>query len=276
MAAICNGMFAHGGIRPFCATFLQFAGYALGAIRCSALSRFGVVYVMTHDSIGLGEDGPTHQPVEMLEGLRATPNLNVVRPADANEMAAAYQLALESAYTPTVICCSRGTVAPLEHSSREKALRGGYTLVHEQGEGDPDLIFVTTGTEVGRCVDAAKVLEADHAVRCRVVSLPCQEAFLRQDATYRRAVLPGNVPTLSVEAGAEHGWHRFSHAQIAMTTYGASGPAEQLFEKFGFGLDNIVSKGQQLVEFYRDLDGGVPDLNARPVFHNIQGSLDHQ
>jgi len=126
-------MFAYGGLRPFCATFLQFAGYALGAMRCSALSKFGVIYIMTHDSIGLGEDGPTHQPVEMLESLRSMPNMCVVRAADANEMAAAYQIAINNVHTPTVICCTRGTVAPLEHSSRDKAMKGAYAVIEEEG-----------------------------------------------------------------------------------------------------------------------------------------------
>lgn len=275
MAAICNGMFAYGGIRPFCATFLQFAGYALGAMRCSALSRFGVIYVMTHDSIGLGEDGPTHQPVEMLESLRAMPNMNVCRAADANEMAAAYQIALESAHTPTVICCTRGTVGALEHSSRDKAMKGGYTVIKEEGEGAPDLVLVATGSEVWRCVDAAQALQADFAIRTRVVSMPCQEIFLQQDKDYRHSVLPGNVPTLSVEASSEHGWHRFSHAQIGMTSFGMSGPQDKLFEKFGFGVENVVSKGKELVEFYRKIGGSVPDLNSRPTFNNIQGTNDH-
>ena len=271
MAAICNGMFAHGGMRPFCATFLQFAGYALGAMRCSALSKFGVVYIMTHDSIGLGEDGPTHQPVEMLESLRAMPNMNVVRAADLNEMAAAYQIALKSVNTPTVICCTRAPVSALEHSSRDKAMKGGYIILPEEGDGAPDLVLLATGSEVWRCVDAAKVLQSEHSIRTRVVTMPCQEAFLEQSESYRRSVLPGNIPTLSVEASSEHGWHRWSHAQIGMTTFGMSGPLEELFVKFGFDAANVASKGKELVEFYKQLGGAVPDLNARPSFVNIKG-----
>ena len=271
MAAICNGMFAYGGVRPFCATFLQFAGYAMGAIRVSALSKFGVIYIMTHDSIGLGEDGPTHQPVEMLEGLRSMPNINVIRAADANEMAAAYQLALSHAHTPTFICATRGTVAPLEGSSKDKALKGAYTVVAEEGEGPPDLVIVATGSEVWRSVDAAKALQSEHSIRTRVVSMPCQEVFLEQDDEYRRSVLPGNVPTLSVEASSEHGWHRFSHAQIGLTRFGMSGPLEELFIKFGFGAENVAKRGKELVEFYKNLDGSVPDLNARPNFINFTG-----
>mmetsp|Transcript_2246 Transcript_2246/g.5546 ORF Transcript_2246/g.5546 Transcript_2246/m.5546 type:complete len:735 (+) Transcript_2246:222-2426(+) len=272
MAAICNGMFAYGGMRPFCATFLQFAGYALGAMRCSALSNFGVIYIMTHDSIGLGEDGPTHQPVEMLESLRAMPNINVIRAADANEMSAAYQIALKSVNTPTVICCSRGTVANLEHSSSDKAMKGAYTLIQEDGQNAPDLVLVGTGTEVMRCVDAAKALLSEHSIRARVVSMPCQEAFLEQSDEYRRSILPGNIPTLSVEASSEHGWHRFSHAQISMTRFGMSAPLEELYVKFGFDAENVASKGKALVDFYKNLGGNVPDLNARPTFVNFKGS----
>lgn len=274
MAAICNGMFAYGAFRPFCATFLQFAGYALGAMRCSALSKFGVIYIMTHDSIGLGEDGPTHQPVEMLESLRAMPNMHVLRAADANEMAAAYQIALKNVHTPTVICCTRGTVAPLEHSSRVKAMKGAYTVIEEEGEGAPDLVLVATGSEVWRCVDAAKALQSEHSIRTRVVSMPCQDIFLEQDEEYRRSILPGNIPTLSVEASSENGWHRFSHAQIGLTRFGMSGPLEELFIKFGFGAENVASKGKALVDFYKDLGGNVPDLNARPSFVNFSG-VDH-
>ena len=273
MAAICNGMFAYGGMRPFCATFLQFAGYALGAMRCSALSKFGVIYIMTHDSIGLGEDGPTHQPVEMLESLRAMPNMNVVRAADLNEMAAAYQIALKSVNTPTVICCTRAPVSALEHSSRDKAMKGGYIILPEVGDGAPDLVLLATGSEVWRCVDAAKALHSEHSIRTRVVSMPCQEAFLEQSESYRRSVLPGNIPTLSVEASSEHGWHRWSHAQIGMTTFGMSGPLEELFVKFGFDAENVANKGKELVEFYKQLGGAVPDLNARPSFVNIKGSV---
>lgn len=270
MAAICNGMFSYGAFRPFCATFLQFAGYALGAMRISSLAKFGVIYIMTHDSIGLGEDGPTHQPVEMLESLRAMPNMNVFRPADANEMAAAYQAALESVNTPSVICCSRGAVSPLEHSSKEKALKGGYIVVEADG-GSPDLVLVATGSEVWRCVDAAKALQNEHSIKTRVVSMPCQEVFLNQDEQYRISLLPGNVPTLSVEASSEHGWHRFSHAQIGLTRFGMSGPLEELFIKFGFGSENVAAKGKELVDFYKQRGGDVPDLNARPHFVNFKG-----
>jgi len=223
---------------------------------------------MTHDCIGLGEDGPTHQPVEMLESLRAMPNMNVCRAADANEMAAMYQIALNSVRTPSVICCSRGTVAPLQHSSRLKAMKGGYIVLPEEG-GDPNLIIVATGSEVGPSVEAAKALQTNYSIRTRVVSLPCQEIFLSQDDEYQRSVLPGNIPTLSVEASSEHGWHRFAHAQIGINRFGMSGPGDQLFEMYGFGAENVASKGKALIEFYKSTP--VPDLNARPHFVNFSG-----
>lgn len=271
MAAICNGLFAYGGTRPFCATFLNFAGYALGSIRISALSKFGVLYIMTHDSIGLGADGPTHQPIEMIESLRSMPNINVFRPADTNEMNAAYQVGLEKHETPSVICCSRGTCDALENSSVEKSKNGAYILL---GEGEEaDLILVGSGTEIGPCVAAAKSL-AKEGIKVRVVSMPCQDIFVQQTKEYQLSILPGNIPTLSVEATAEHGWHRFSHAQIGMTRFGLSAPGGALFKHFGFTESNITEKGKALIEFYKQA-GSVPDLNSRPVFNNIIGDIGH-
>ena len=264
MAAICNGMFAYGGLRPYCATFLTFVGYCIGSIRLSALSKFGVLYIMTHDSIGLGEDGPTHQPVETLENLRSMPNINVQRPADSNEMAAAYKSAMENRTTPTVICCSRSTVPALFGSSIEKAGMGGYVAVDVENVA---LVLVSSGSEVGFCIKAAEELTAA-GTPTRVVSMPCQEVFLAQSKEYQNSVLPGDVPTLSVEASSVHGWHRFSHAQISMTSFGASGSGKAVFEHFGFTPDNIKQKGQALVDFYK-ANGPVPNLNNRPVFPEV-------
>mmetsp|Transcript_33802 Transcript_33802/g.51849 ORF Transcript_33802/g.51849 Transcript_33802/m.51849 type:complete len:699 (+) Transcript_33802:148-2244(+) len=264
MTSICNGLFAYGAIRPFCATFLNFAGYALGAIRISALSKFGVLFIMTHDSIGLGEDGPTHQPVEMLESLRSMPNILTYRPGDSNETAAAYQVALTRHETPTVICCSRSTVKGISTSTVEKGMKGAYAAVEE---ASPDLVLIATGSEVGPCLEAAEKLKTS-GIKTRVVSMPCQELFLEQSEEYQKSVLPGNVPTLSVEAAAVHGWHRFSHAQIGMTRFGASGKGSAVFAKFGFTSENVVNKGTALVEFYKN-HGSVPDLSARPIFDNI-------
>jgi len=273
MAPICNGLFAYGGMRPFCATFLNFAGYALGSIRVSALSQFGVLYIMTHDSIGLGEDGPTHQPVEIIESLRAMPNINVFRPADINEMNAAYQMALQTHKTPTVICCSRGGVKALEHSSVEQSKQGAY-IVYGKEQENVQLILVASGTEVGPCVEAAQALVKEHGLSgVRVVSMPCQELFLQQSEEYQRSVLPGDIPTLSVEASAINGWHRFSHAQIGVTRFGLSAPGGALFEHFGFTTSNITAKGKALFDFYKSTP--VPNLMSRPIFDNIQSNLGH-
>jgi transketolase len=264
MVAVCNGMFAHGGVRPYCATFLVFTGYALGAIRLSALSKFGIIFVMTHDSIGLGEDGPTHQPIEALETLRSMPNMMLWRPADGNETSAAYKVALERHTTPSTICGSRTALPNLEKSTIEKAALGAYAAVEE---ASPDLIIISTGSEVGFCLDAAKRLVAA-GIKTRLVSMPCQEVFLEQSEIYQRSLLPGDVPTLSVEAAAVHGWHRFSHAQIGMTSFGASGAGNDLFAHFGFTPDNIFQKGMELVEYYKKA-GTIPNLNLRPVFASI-------
>jgi len=256
MCAISNGLYAYGGIRPYCATFLVFSGYAMGAIRLAALSRFPVLYIMTHDSIGVGEDGPTHQPIETLENLRSTPNLNVVRPADGNETSAAYQLALTSQKTPTVICCSRSTIQALEYSSKEKALKGAYAC---RPNNEPELILVATGTEVSLCCEAAKQLP----FKTRVVSMPCQEVFLRQPIEYQESILPGNVPTLSVEASCVHGWHRFAHAHISVSEFGRSGKGADVFKIFGFTSENVMEKAKALMEFYDNQS--VPHLRNRPL-----------
>jgi transketolase len=264
MCAITNGIFAYGGLRPFCATFLVFTGYCLGSIRLAALSRFGVIYIMTHDSIGLGEDGPTHQPIETLETLRCIPNINVCRPADSNETSASYYIALKHVMTPTVICCSRSTVPALQGSSIENATMGAYAVV---ACGSPALILVATGSEVGPCVEAAKELSAG-GLATRVVSMPCQEVFLQQSVDYQKSILPGSIPTLSVEAASINGWHRFAHAHIGMTQFGRSGSGSAVFKFFGFSKENIVAKGKSLVQFYAD--SSVPDLMNRPVFESAE------
>jgi transketolase len=261
MVSVCNGIFAHGGLRPYCATFLVFFGYCAGAIRVAALSKFGIIFVMTHDSIGLGEDGPTHQPIETLESMRSLPNLNVFRPADSNETAGAYQVALESHSTPTVICCSRSGVPAIPTSTIEKAAKGAYEAVEC---ASPDLIIIASGSEVGPSMKAADEL-AKGGMQVRVVSMPCQEAFLSQSTDYQTSILPGDVPTMSVEASGIHGWHRFSHAQIGMESFGMSGSGKDLFGHFGFTAENVTAKGKELVEFYKEA-GTVPNLNLRPHF----------
>ena len=264
MVAVTNGIFAHGGLRPYCATFMVFSGYCIGAIRLSALSKFGVIFVMTHDSIGLGEDGPTHQPIETLASLRALPNLNVWRPADLNETAAAYQSGLEKRETPTIIGCSRSGVAALELSTREKAMKGAYAVIEE---AEPDLIIISTGSEVGPCLKAAASLK-EEGLKVRVVSMPCQEVFAEQPESYKRELLPGTIPTLSVEASAVFGWQHLSHDQIGMIEYGRSGAGKDVFKLFGFTPENIASQAKVMVKFYKDA-GSVPDLYLRPPSCNV-------
>lgn len=267
MVAICNGLFAHGGLRPYCATFLVFTGYCLGAIRLSALSRFGIIFIMTHDSIGLGEDGPTHQPIETLATLRSLPNLLVWRPADLNETAAAYHIALERRTTPSVIACSRSGLPALELSTREKAMLGAYAVM-ETADDHPDLIIIATGSEVGPSLEAAKLLMNENNYQVRVVSMPCIEIFMEQDESYRRTILPGNIPTLSVEASSVFGWQHLSHDQIGMVGFGASGPGKDVFEHFGFTPQNIAKQGKVIVEYYK-LAGTVPDLYLRPPMSGV-------
>jgi len=270
MAAVSNGLFAYGGLRPYCASFMTFIGYCMGSVRVSALSRFGIIYIFTHDSIGLGEDGPTHQPIEQLEQIRAMPNINLWRPADSDEMAAAYKSAAECRTTPSVIACTRQTVTGMFGSSVEKASKGGYTVI-ESAE-TPALIIVATGSEIGLSAKAVESLVAQ-GIPTALVSMPCQELFLKQSQEYQASVLPGNIPTLSVEASAVHGWHRFSHAQIGMESFGASGNGGALYEHFGFTPENVANKGKSLVEFYKFDGKTVPNLRDVPVFESFAKPL---
>jgi transketolase len=250
MASICNGLAAHGGFLPYCATFFNFMGYCLGASRLSALSRFRVLYIMTHDSIGLGEDGPTHQPVEMGITMRAMPNMHTWRPADGRETVAAYQSAIEHLHTPSTLCFSRQNVPVLKGSSVEKALKGAYTLSTHGGGDKPDLIVVSTGTEVHICVEAAEVLAASG--KCvAVVSAPCLELFDAQEKDYKFSVFPAGVPVMAVEAWAAHGWEKYSHAQVAMRGYGVSAPLKPVYEKFGFTKDIIAAESEKVINFYK-------------------------
>lgn len=193
MTAICNGIAAYGGLIPFGATFLNFVSYAAGAVRLSALSHFRVLNIATHDSIGLGEDGPTHQPVETAAWLRALPNLQFWRPADGNETSASYQVALSSLHTPSVFALSRQNLPQLEGSSIEKAAKGGYVL--EEAEG-ADVTIASTGSEVSIVVESAKILR-EQGLKVRVVSLPCWEIFDAQPREYQLAVLPSGAPIVS-------------------------------------------------------------------------------
>eukprot|EP01127_Copromyxa_protea_P001407 TRINITY_DN11409_c0_g1_i1.p1 TRINITY_DN11409_c0_g1~~TRINITY_DN11409_c0_g1_i1.p1 ORF type:complete len:673 (-),score=190.73 TRINITY_DN11409_c0_g1_i1:39-1796(-) len=245
MAAICNGLAAYGGIIPFCSTFLNFIGYAYGATILSALSKAGVLYVFTHDSIFLGEDGPTHQPIEKYANARATPNTHFIRPADYRETVAAYVSAIQSRTTPTVMSLSRQNLPILAGSTVEGALKGGYIV--KDVEGTPDLILIGTGSEVSLCIDAAAKIDA----KVRVVSFPCWELFDKNPLEYRLSVLPSGVPVLSVEAAATFGWDKYAHASIGIDVFGASAPGGPLAKEFGFTVDNVVAKSTKVIDFYK-------------------------
>jgi transketolase len=248
MAAILNGIAYHNsGLIPYGGTFLVFAGYMIGAMRLSALSELGVIYVLTHDSIGLGEDGPTHQPVETLANLRAIPNLLVIRPGDGNETMGAYQVAISNRKRPTVLALSRQAMANQPNSSAEVVARGGYIL--EDSTGTPDLILIGTGTELDLCVKAAATLRAEGR-NVRVVSMPCVELFEEQDAAYRESVLPAVArKRVVVEASSSYGWHKytgFDGATVSIDRFGASAPGPVCLEKFGFTVDNVVATARAL------------------------------
>ncbi|MFN4195914.1 MAG: transketolase [Thermosynechococcus sp.] len=245
MAAICNGIALHqSGLIPYCATFLVFADYLRPALRLSALSQAGVIYVMTHDSIALGEDGPTHQPVETLASLRAIPNLLVIRPADGNETSGAYKVAIQRRNQPTLLALTRQNVPNLAGTSAANVAKGAYTLV--DCEGTPDLILIGTGSEVSLCVKAAEALRAN-GKKVRVVSMPSWELFEEQSLEYKASVLPAGIKRLAVEAATSFGWCRYADATVSIERFGASAPGNVLMEKFGFTVDNVVAKANALL-----------------------------
>ncbi len=249
MGAIVNGLNLHG-IRAFGSTFFNFLDYMKPSVRLAALMHLPVIHVYTHDSIGLGEDGPTHQPVEQLATLRATPNVNVVRPADANETALGWKFALEQTDGPCALVLSRHGFPILDPAAiPEDAIeRGAYVL--RDSSGNPDLILIGTGSEVSICMDAAEALEAD-GVSTRVVSMPCFDRFIEQEEEYRETVLPAACRArVSVEAGATLGWDRWvteDGESIGMTGFGASGPQKALYEHFGFTPEHVAEVGKKLV-----------------------------
>ena len=248
MAAAMNGISLHGGFLPYGGTFLAFADYCRPAIRLSALMQRPVVYVMTHDSIGLGEDGPTHQPVETIASLRAMPNLNVFRPADAVETAEAWELAAISAATPSVLCLSRQGLPTLrtEHTDQNRTGRGAYVL--REVDGDRDITLIATGSEVEIACATADLL-AEDGIKAAVVSAPCFELFAAQDAAYRASVL-GNAPRIGIEAAVRQGWAgllRPEDAFIGMTGFGASAPAPELYTHFGITADHTAAKARELL-----------------------------
>lgn len=250
MAAAMNGIALHGGFIPYGGTFLCFADYARGAIRLSALMGKRVVYVMTHDSIGLGEDGPTHQPVEHLAMLRATPNLDVYRPADIIETAECWELALQSEDRPSALVLSRQNLPMLRqaYTVENRSARGAYLL--REPDGRRAVTLLATGSEVEIAVAAAEKLEAEHGVAAAVVSMPCWELFEEQDAAYRKSVL-GTAPRVAIEAAARLGWDRWtgeSGAFVGMAGFGASAPAPDLYRHFGITPEAVAAEALKLID----------------------------
>ncbi|MDK9421652.1 transketolase [Pectobacterium carotovorum] len=251
MTAIANGIALHGGFVPYTATFLMFVEYARNAVRMAALMKIRSIYVYTHDSIGLGEDGPTHQPVEQLASLRVTPNMSNWRPADQVETAVAWKYAIERQGGPTSLILSRQNLAQQPRTAEQLAnvAKGGYVL--KDSDGQPELILIATGSEVELAVGAYDKLTAAGR-KVRVVSMPSTDAFDKQDAAYREAVLPKAVAArVAIEAGIADYWFKYvglNGAIVGMTSFGESAPAELLFEEFGFTVDNVVEKAQALLK----------------------------
>ncbi len=252
MGAILNGLALHKGIIPYGATFLVFTDYLRPAIRVAALSHCPSIWVMTHDSIGLGEDGPTHQPIEHLASLRAMPNLLVLRPADANEVAETWKIAVSRKEGPTLMALTRQNVPTLDRekfASAGNLSKGAYVLA-DLGKGEPDIILMASGSEVGLIIKAGEELSAQ-GVNVRLVSFPCWELFRQQDQAYKDSVLSPEVPLrLAVEAGSTFGWREWVGDKggiIGIDRFGASAPAKVLFEKFGFTVDSVVAKAKSLL-----------------------------
>jgi transketolase len=239
MGAVLNGLARHGGFRVFGATFLVFSDYMRPSIRLAALMGIPVVYVFTHDSIGVGEDGPTHQPVEQLAGLRSVPNLVVFRPADANETAQAWRVALERTEGPTALALTRQKLPVLPGSDAVE--KGAYVME----EGD-DMVLIGTGSEVSLCL-AARDLLAKSGVSARVVSMPSWELFRDQPQAYRDDVLPPGALRLAVEAGSPQGWHEWADAVVAVDTFGASAPAATVFQEYGFSAENVAARAREML-----------------------------
>ena len=247
MAAMANGMYLHGGVTPYVATFFVFSDYLKHGIRQSALMKLPVMYIMTHDSIGVGEDGPTHEPIEQLAGIRSIPDTYMWRPADSKETAAAYEFALTKAEGPVVMALSRQKL-PLYEETGKAALKGGYVL--KDCEGTPELILIGTGSEVELCVKAYEQLTAE-GVKVRVVSMPCMEVFNAQCCEYKESVLPNAVRArIAVEAGCSFGWHKYVGMDgdtLCIDHFGASAPADILFKEFGFTTENLVAKAKKIL-----------------------------
>jgi transketolase len=248
MGGAVNGMAYHGGLRPFGATFLVFADYMRAPLRLSALSHLPSVWVFTHDSIGVGEDGPTHQPIEHVASLRAIPNLTVIRPGDANETVYAWKSAIGNTHGPTALVLTRQNLPTLDrtlYADASGAEKGAYVLA-QVGDGEPQLVLMASGSELSLVVDAGMRLAAE-GVCVRLVSFPSWELFEKQDDSYRAEVLPAGAKKLAVEAGIRQGWERYADAVISIDHYGASAPASILFKEFGFTVDNVIEQARKLL-----------------------------
>jgi transketolase len=252
MGSVINGMSYHGGVIPFGATFMVFADYMRPPVRLSALSHLGSIWVFTHDSIGVGEDGPTHQPVEHLASLRAIPNLLVMRPGDANEVREAWKVAVANRSRPSVLALTRQNVPILDrtvYSPASGLQKGAYSLA-DLGTGRPQIILMASGSEVALMVAAGKAL-AEEGVAVRLVSFPCWELFAEQDAEYRNSVLLPNVEArLAIEAGVSMGWERWVGSKghvLGLDRFGVSAPAKDAFENLGFSLANILQIARGLL-----------------------------
>lgn len=247
MTAITNGMVLHGGLRAYCATFFVFSDYTKPMARLSALMNIPTIFVFTHDSIGVGEDGPTHEPIEQLAMLRSLPNFNTFRPADARETIAAWYVAMSSKSTPTAIVLTRQNLPQLNGSGK-KALNGGY-IIKEASKNTPDMILIASGSEVSLAVDAAVELEND-GISTRVVSMPCMDIFENQSKEYKEEVLPRAVRNrVAIEALSGFGWDKYTGLDgrvLSMNSFGASAPQDLLFKKFGFTKENVVSLAKEV------------------------------
>lgn len=248
MAAIVNGMYLHGGVTPFCATFFVFTDYMKNAMRMAALMKLPVTYVLTHDSIGVGEDGPTHEPIEQLIGIRSIPGMTVFRPSDAKETAAAYTVAMNND-GPTAIVLTRQNLPYYENSGKQ-ALKGGYILADSLKE-TPDVILMASGSEVEQAMQAKELLIKD-GIDARVVSMPSMEIFEKQSEEYKESVLPKNVRArVAVEAGSAYSWYKYvglDGATVCIDHFGASAPANILFKEFGFTAENVKEKAKSVLK----------------------------
>jgi transketolase len=253
MAAAMNGMALHGGVLPIGGTFFVFSDYMRPAVRLAAMSEAHVIFSWTHDSVGLGEDGPTHQPIEQLASLRAMPFLRLLRPADANETAAALRIAIDGTGASGLVL-SRQKLPVLDGTAdrHDDVARGAYVL--QDCEGEPDVVLVGTGSEVSVCLDAAKLLAEDD-IAARVVSMPCWDLFEVQDDDYQASILPPDVPTLAVEAGASFGWDRWADDSVSIDRFGASAPGEVALERLGYTGENVATRAVALIDELEEDEG---------------------